>query len=231
MAANEAGRHRPVKNITANAEPSLSLPRRQWQGTPEKGYCRLTFTPALVAISPIHQSLLSCTPPAKRCAITASASCRETMFHDLSSRSSFHDHAPSARRRLRRHVKTLDQRQLHDTYGTRPHYVHTSLTVCSGGSACNHATLSAERLDARNCAAENQSCVCQWCLALRVQSFRLTVDVALPFVRLRHEQVRHVSADAILVAYSVSAKYLLEPRHGTPSETNNTNGRGLTLGH
>jgi hypothetical protein len=57
------------------------------------------------------------------------------------------------------------------------------------------------------------------------------VDVALPFVRLRHEQVRHVSADAILVAYSVSAKYLLEPRHGTQSETNNTNGRGLTLGH
>ena len=39
----------------------------------------------------------------------------------------------------------------------------------------------------------------------------LTVNVTLAFVRLRHEQVRHMPANPVLVAHGVAAKDLLQP--------------------
>lgn len=41
---------------------------------------------------------------------------------------------------------------------------------------------------------------------------RLTVDVALSFIRLRHEQVGHVPSNAILVAHGISTKDLLQSK-------------------
>lgn len=39
----------------------------------------------------------------------------------------------------------------------------------------------------------------------------LTVNVALAFVCLGHEEIRHVSANAVLVAHSVATKHFLQP--------------------
>lgn len=130
-----------------------------------------------------------------------------------------HDSQPLASLRGRqRYQKRRDEKQtarLHSYASLHPHRPAKSTGNTSKRLACRIPTANLnESLNASNSSSKNEGCAAlsagKSASLSTTGVLTLTVNVTLSLVGLRHEQVRHMPSDVVLIAHGIATKDFLQ---------------------